>query len=416
MEKVQAIRGMNDILPDQTEGWRKITRTLENIVLSYGYREIKTPIVESTALFKRSIGDTTDIVAKEMYTFDDRNGDSLSLRPEGTASCVRAGLQHGLLHNQKQRLFYQGPMFRHERPQKGRYRQFHQFGVETFGFSGSEIEAEHILMTWRFWQALGIDKKVCLHINTLGSSDERERYKQAFVEFLTPLENQLDEDSKRRLESNPLRIWDSKNPQTQALLKAAPRLIDFLGDESRADFTNLVIEIKSAGIPVVENPGLVRGLDYYSHTVFEWVTDSLGAQGTVCAGGRYDGLVKQLGGKASPAFGFALGFERLALMVNQEDNAPLLTGFFACEREQDALRSVVLADQIRQENPRLRLEHHGSPIGLKKFMQKANKTEATYAFYVQSDEAGMSVLVKNLTTSEQELLSRSSLISFIQAL
>jgi histidyl-tRNA synthetase len=294
-KQIQAIRGMNDCLPSQSGLWQFVESVIRQVVASYGYQEIRTPIVESTDLFKRSIGEVTDIVEKEMYTFADRNDDSLTLRPEGTASVVRAGNEHGLLYNQQQRLWYMGPMFRHERPQKGRYRQFHQFGLEAFGLAGPDIDAEIILLSQRLWQRFGIAQHVSLEINSLGSNQARADYKDKLVTFLRSRQAELDEDSLRRLETNPLRVLDSKNPQVQAVVKDAPKLIDCLDQESAQHFTALCERLDSFGIEYRVNPSLVRGLDYYNRTVFEWVTQSLGAQGTVCAGGRYDGLVEQLG-------------------------------------------------------------------------------------------------------------------------
>jgi len=292
-KSIRAIRGMHDTLPNQTPLWQFLEDHVRDVLERYGYREIRMPLVEQTELFKRSIGEVTDIVEKEMYTFEDRNGDNLTLRPEGTASCVRAGIEHGLLYNQVQRLWYQGPMFRHERPQKGRYRQFQQIGVETFGMPGPDIDLELILITRRIWQALGLLDGLELQINSLGTADERRVYRDVLVAYLNAHLDQLDEDSKRRLNGNPLRILDSKNPGMQALIADAPSLMDHLGDESLAHFETICAGLDEAGVPYVVNPQLVRGLDYYARTVFEWVTDRLGAQGTICAGGRYDGLVEQ---------------------------------------------------------------------------------------------------------------------------
>lgn len=312
--KIQSIRGMHDVLPEHSGLWQYFERIIRNTIQQYGYREIRMPVVESTDLFCRSIGEVTDIVEKEMYTFQDRNGDSLTLRPEGTASCVRAAIQHGLLHNQQQRLWYMGPMFRHERPQKGRYRQFHQIGVETFGIDGPDIDAELIMMTARFWQQLGLNN-IRLELNTLGSNEARSTYRDVLVDYLNQHHDQLDDESQRRLTSNPLRILDSKNPAMQDMIEAAPKLMDHLDDESRDHFEQLQQILSQAGIEFRINTRLVRGLDYYCKTVFEWVTDELGAQGTVCAGGRYDGLVEQLGGKSTSAAGFAMGVERLLSLI-----------------------------------------------------------------------------------------------------
>jgi len=322
-KSLQAIRGMNDILPEQTPLWRYFEGTVASLLDGYGYRQIRMPIVEFTELFKRSIGEVTDIVEKEMYTFEDRNGDSLTLRPEGTAACVRAVLEHGLVGGgQPQKLWYIGPMFRHERPQKGRYRQFHQIGVEAFNIDGPDIDAELIVLTWRLWGLLGIRDAVKLELNSLGTSTARAVYRDALVEFLTAHADQLDEDSRRRMSSNPLRVLDSKVSETQALLVNAPKLADYLDDESRVHFEGLKARLDAAGVPYVINPKLVRGLDYYSKTVFEWVTDQLGSQGTVCAGGRYDGLVEQMGGKPAPGVGFAMGIERLVLLLETLGKVP----------------------------------------------------------------------------------------------
>ncbi len=306
---------MNDILPDQTPGWQYLEDTFRRVVQRHGYREIRFPVVEQTQLFKRSIGEITDIVEKEMYTFDDRNGDSLTLRPEGTAVCVRAADQHGLLYNQQQRLWYAGPMFRHERPQKGRYRQFHQFGVEAFGMAGPDIDAEVIQIGALLWQELGLTPFITLQINNIGSAADRQGYAKALTAFLEQHVDQLDTDARNRMHSNPMRVLDSKNPEMQALLASAPLLTDFVSDESKAHYAALQALLAAAGIAFEENPRLVRGLDYYNNCVFEWVTQELGAQGTVCGGGRYDGLVEQLGGKPTLAAGFAMGIERLVLML-----------------------------------------------------------------------------------------------------
>jgi histidyl-tRNA synthetase len=314
-ERIQAIRGMNDILPEKTSLWRQVETIFVDCLSSYGYQEIRFPLVESTQLFKRTIGEVTDIVEKEMYTFNDLNGDSLTLRPEGTASCVRACLEHGLLHNQQQKLWYMGPMFRHERPQKGRYRQFTQFGVEAFGMSGPNIELELIAICYRLWNQLGFSNEVQLQVNFLGELSERVAYKNTLVDYFRTHYDLLDEDSKKRLKKNPLRILDSKNPELKELIAAAPKLIDVLGSESKLHFESFCEGLELLKIPYVINPVLVRGLDYYGHTVFEWVTDKLGSQATICAGGRYDKLVEQLGGSETPAVGFALGFERIVLLM-----------------------------------------------------------------------------------------------------
>jgi histidyl-tRNA synthetase len=387
---IQAIRGMNDCLPEISGTWQKVESVLRQVVANYGYQEIRTPIVESTDLFKRSIGEVTDIVEKEMYTFEDRNGDSLTLRPEGTASCVRAGNEHGLLYNQQQRLWYMGPMFRHERPQKGRYRQFHQFGVETYGIDGPDIDLEVILLSARFWKAFGIEKHVSLQINTLGSNEARAAYRDTLVEFLKARADQLDEDSLRRLDTNPLRVLDSKNPDVQAAIADAPSLIDHLDEESKAHFETLCSRLSEAGIAYEVNPRLVRGLDYYNRTVFEWVTDSLGAQGTICAGGRYDGLVEQLGGKATPAVGFAMGIERLVLLLTtltDEGQDDTFADVYVTAMGDDAQSyAVEVAEHLRNQLPDTRIMMHCGGGNFKKQLKRADKTGARLALLLGSDE------------------------------
>ncbi|SER05836.1 histidyl-tRNA synthetase [Amphritea atlantica] len=392
MAKIKAIRGMNDILPDQTPVWHFLESSVKSVLGAYGYSEIRMPIVEQTDLFKRSIGEVTDIVEKEMYTFEDRNGESLTLRPEGTASCVRAGEEHGLLFNQAQRLWYQGPMFRYEKPQKGRYRQFHQIGVETFGMSAADIDAEVIMLSSRLWKQLGIIDSVTLQLNSLGSNEARTEYKAALVEYLSARKDQLDEDSQRRLSSNPLRILDSKDPQTQSLLDGAPSLSDYLDDESREHFADLCEMLDQAGIAYELNPRLVRGLDYYCKTVFEWVTDKLGAQGTVCAGGRYDGLVKQLGGRPTPAVGFAMGVERLILLLETLAVIPEAVKqpfdlYLAAEHKGLQQSLMVLAEQLRDEIPGLRVRVHCS--GLKNISSKARQTGAPWVVLVREENGSL---------------------------
>jgi histidyl-tRNA synthetase len=317
MTKIQAIRGMNDILPEHSSSWQYLESRFYQVVRQFGYREIRFPVLEQTQLFKRSIGEVTDIVEKEMYSFDDRNGDNLSLRPEGTAGCVRAANQHGLLYNQQQRLWYQGPMFRHERPQKGRYRQFHQFGVEAFGMAGPDIDAEIIAVSAALWQSLGLTDFVKLELNNIGSADDRKAFGSALTAYLEQHLDALDEDARRRMHTNPMRVLDSKNPAVQAVLSEAPSLKDFVNADSVIHFDRLLKLLGGLGINYEINPRLVRGLDYYNNCVFEWTTDKLGAQGAVCGGGRYDGLVAQLGGKATVAAGFAIGIERLVLMLEE---------------------------------------------------------------------------------------------------
>ena len=400
---------MNDILPGESSAWQYLEGVLRDVVQAYGYQEIRLPLVEKTELFKRSIGEVTDIVEKEMYTFDDRNGDSLTLRPEGTASCVRACMEHGLLHNQVQRLWYAGPMFRHERPQKGRYRQFHQIGVEAFGMAGPDIDAEMIFMTARMWEQLGL-KGAVLQINSLGTSAARAEYRTALVAWLRDHEAALDDDSRRRLESNPLRILDSKNPEMQSLIEAAPRLPDYLDEESRVHFTELCELLDRAGLAYEVNPRLVRGLDYYSKTVFEWVTDQLGAQGTICAGGRFDGLVEQLGGKPTAAIGFALGLERLLALlqvggVELPANVPHV--YLVLNGEQGVQQGMVLAEKLRIALPGLRLLTNCGNGSFKSQFKRADKSGAEYALVLGDDEAAKGVLLlKPLRhKAEQEVLS-----------
>ena len=385
---LQAIRGMNDILPAQSPAWQYFEDTVRSVLDTYGFQEIRMPIVEKTELFKRSIGEVTDIVEKEMYTFDDRNGDSLTLRPEGTAGCVRACIQHGLTHNQVQRLWYSGPMFRHERPQKGRYRQFHQIGIEVFGLDGPDVDAELLMLTARLWKRLGL-QQVSLQLNSLGTSADRAKFREALVSYLQQHREQLDEDSKRRLESNPLRILDSKSPQTQSLLEEAPRLSEYIDAESQAHFEQLCSLLDAARIPYTVNPRLVRGLDYYGRTVFEWVTDQLGAQGTVCAGGRYDVLVEQLGGRATPAVGFALGIERLiALLESQHvslpDKAPHV--YIVAVGEQAQRHGLLLSEQLRDRVPTLRIMTHCGGGSFKSQFKKADRSGAHFALVLGDEE------------------------------
>ena len=404
---IQAIRGMNDCLPSETHIWQKIESILRRVASNYGFSEIRMPIVESTALFKRSVGEVTDIVEKEMYTFEDRNGDSLSLRPEGTASCVRAGNQHGLLYNQEQRLWYMGPMFRHERPQKGRYRQFHQFGIEAFGFSGADVDAEIIMLSARLWRELGINDVVTLELNTLGSNEERNNYSKALVDYLTLHQAKLDNDSKRRMLSNPLRVLDSKNTEVQAVLVDAPKLSDYLGEESQAHFTELCQRLDAVDIKYTINERLVRGLDYYNRTVFEWVTDSLGAQGTICAGGRYDSLVEQLGGKATPGVGFALGIERLVLMVTSlgklTNIRPQVDVYIAMLGDGVDIQANILAETWRDKVPDIRIQCHCGGGNFKKQMKRADKSGASVAVILGEDEiASQQATVKYLRERKEQ--------------
>ena len=406
-KQIQAIRGMNDLLPNQSPIWQKVEAVIRTSVSAFGYSEIRTPVVESTDLFKRSIGEVTDIVEKEMYTFEDRNGDSLTLRPEGTASCVRAGNQHGLLYNQEQRLWYMGPMFRHERPQKGRYRQFHQFGIEAFGIATADIDAEIIMLSARIWKELAINDAVTLELNTLGSNEERASYRDALVVYLTQHEDKLDEDSKRRMHTNPLRVLDSKNPDVQAALIDAPKLSEYLGDESTAHFESLKARLTAAGIEFVVNEKLVRGLDYYNRTVFEWVTTSLGAQGTVCAGGRYDGLVEQLGGKGTPAFGFALGIERLVLLITSLEKVknvrPQVDVYVAMLGNSVDIQGNLLAEQWRDQVPEIRIQCHCGGGDFKKQMKRADKSGASVAIILGEDEIKTNtVTVKYLRAQKEQ--------------
>ncbi|HHO68682.1 MAG TPA: histidine--tRNA ligase [Gammaproteobacteria bacterium] len=410
---LQAIRGMSDILPDRTPAWQFVETVVRELLAAYGYREIRMPIVEKTELFKRSIGEVTDIVEKEMYTFTDRNGDSLTLRPEGTAGCVRACIQHGLLHNQVQRLWYAGPMFRHERPQKGRYRQFHQVGVEVFGLQGPDIDAELLLLTARLWKRLGLDG-LELQINTLGTSEARAAYRDLLVDWLRAREDRLDDDSRRRLATNPLRILDSKNPEVQALLADAPRLEDHLDAESKQHFAALRALLDDAGLAYRINPHLVRGLDYYGRTVFEWVTDRLGAQGTVCAGGRYDALVEWLGGRPTPATGFALGLERLIALLEDAGAVPPAVAphlYLVLVGEAAARRGLVLAEQLRDAVPGLRILTHCGGGSFKSQFKKADKSGAALALVLGEDEIGSGqVGIKPLRgQGEQEHVAQDAL-------
>ncbi|MGI9320650.1 MAG: histidine--tRNA ligase [Thiogranum sp.] len=385
---LQAIRGMNDILPEQSSVWQFAEDTIRAVLEAYGFREIRMPIVEKTELFKRSIGEVTDIVEKEMYTFEDRNGDSLTLRPEGTAGCARACIQHSLTNKQVQRLWYTGPMFRHERPQKGRYRQFYQVGVEVFGLEGPDVDAEILMLTARLWQRLGLEQ-LSLQVNSLGTSESRDRYRDELVVYLKTVYDQLDADSQRRLETNPLRILDSKNPQVQALLEEAPKLADYIDEDSQAHFETLCALLDAAGLDYDINPHLVRGLDYYGRTVFEWVTDQLGAQGTVCAGGRYDVLMEYLGGRPTPAVGFALGLERIiALLENQgvklPDTSPHL--YMVTVGGQAQRQGILLSERLRDALPKLRIVTHCGGGSFKSQFKKADRSGARYALVLGEDE------------------------------
>lgn len=389
MANIQAIRGMHDILPEQTPLWQYAEKIIREVLSSYGYSEIRLPAVEKTELFKRSIGEVTDIVEKEMYTFEDRNGDSLTLRPEGTAGCLRACLEHGLLHNQVHRLWYYGAMYRHERPQKGRYRQFYQLGVETYGMASADIDAELLLLTDRLWKRLGIREKVRLQLNSLGTIAERLVYREALVSYFEQHLDVLDEDSLRRLKTNPLRILDTKNPAMAEVVKNAPELMAYLGEDSKHHFQAILDTLTDLGVSFEINTRLVRGLDYYSKTVFEWVTDELGSQGTICAGGRYDGLIEQLGGKANSAIGFAMGMERLLLLLETlelkiENTVDVYFIRMGQQAEKIGLR---LAEQLRTQFPNLKLQLDCAGGSIKSQFKKADKSGAKYALILGEDEA-----------------------------
>lgn len=418
-ERIQAIRGMNDTLPDKTHLWRYIEQTFINCLSSYGYQEIRFPIVESTQLFKRTIGEVTDIVEKEMYTFNDLNGDSLTLRPEGTAGCVRACLEHGLLHNQQQKLWYLGPMFRHERPQRGRYRQFNQLGVEAFGMAGAQAELELISLCRKFWAQFGFADLVQLQVNTLGELAERQKYKSILVDYLNDHAAQLDEDSKRRLTRNPLRILDSKNPEMQQLVANAPKLIDVLEGKSKEHFHAFCAGLDALQIPYVVNPVLVRGLDYYGHTVFEWVTDRLGSQATICAGGRYDILVEQLGGNATPAAGFALGVERIFLLMETLNLLPQETQknslYIIGTNEEAIVKGLVIAESIRNACPGLEVIVNTAGGSFKSQFKKADKSGARLALVLGEDElANQQISIKDLRNgADQITVDQSAINQFI---
>ena len=413
---IQAVRGMNDLLPDVIELWQHVEAVARDILHAYGYREIRAPLVEKTELFARSIGHVTDIVEKEMYSFEDRSGDSLTLRPEGTAGCVRAGIENGLLHNQVQRFWYAGPMFRHERPQKGRYRQFHQIGVEAFGMQGPDIDAELILMSCRLWEALGL-RELTLEINSLGTPESRARYRKVLIDYLTEYRDQLDADSLRRLEHNPLRVLDSKNPAMRDIVNRAPNMFDYLDDGARAHFEELQSYLNEARVSYIVNPRLVRGLDYYTHAVFEWTTDKLGAQSAICAGGRFDGLIEQLGGKPTPAAGFAIGMERLTELVSlvvlpEIDSAPhvymVLLGSLAEHR------GMRLAETLRSSGLRVLCNCGGG--SMKSQMKRADKSAARFALILGDEECAQAkVTFKNLRIGgPQELIDQSSVVEHIQ--
>ena len=403
--KPRAIRGMNDILPDVSGTWRYLESVVRDIVQSYGYDEIRLPLLEYTELFRRSIGEVTDIVEKEMYTFPDRNGESLTLRPEATASVVRAGISNGLLHNQRQKLWTSGPMFRYEKPQKGRYRQFHQFDVEALGFDGPDVDAELIIMCARLWRTLGLSR-LTLEINSLGTADSRARHRETLVEYFSGVKSELDEDSIRRLEQNPLRILDSKNPDMQQIVAAAPVMLDFLDEESSEHFQALKGLLEAAGVDYTINPRLVRGLDYYSRTVFEWVTDALGSQGAVCSGGRYDGLVEKLGGRPTPAVGWAMGIERLvALFAACGAEAPAADAdvYVVAVGDGAVAQAFALAEELRDRISGIRVESNLGGGSFKSQLKRADKSNAAYALILGEQEiADKCVGLKPLRSKEDQ--------------
>lgn len=410
----QAVKGMNDVLPTQTSAWRLIEKTMQDIVQRYGYQEIRFPIVEPAALFERTLGKITDIVEKEMYIFDDF-GDRLCLRPEGTGGCVRAAIENGLLHHQIQRLWYSGPMFRHEKPQKGRYRQFHQFGIEAFGMPGPDIDAEQIVLSARIFKELNIENQVTLQLNSLGSLQSRIVHREQLIKYFLAHQAQLDADSQRRLQTNPLRILDSKNPDLQSLIQAAPRLIDFLDDASKAHFSELCELLTLSGIQYKINPQLVRGLDYYGLTVYEWVTTDERAQNTVCAGGRYDDLVEQLGGSPTPAVGFALGMERVLALLPTVSAAPTIDAYVVVTRSTEGF-ALTISEKLRQALPHLRLLMHCGSGNFKHQFKRADKSGAKWAFIIGESEAqAQKISVKNLRIEQpQQQWTLSELIEFLR--
>ena len=419
-KNIQAIRGMNDCSPTESPLWQWIEGQIRQILSSYGYSEVRMPIVESTPLFARAIGEVTDVVSKEMYTFWD-NDEQLTLRPEGTAGCVRAAIEHGWIYNNEQRLWYMGPMFRHERPQKGRYRQFHQAGVEVFGIATPEIDAELIILTARLWKALGIDQHVSLQLNSIGSLEARANYRSALVAFLENHQDLMSEEEKERLVKNPLRILDTKNQALQDVLDSAPKLLDYLDDESREHFAQLCALLDAVGIQYEINPKLVRGLDYYNKTVFEWVTSALGAQGTVCGGGRYDGLVEQLGGHATSGVGFAMGLERLVLLVQEVNKSiPVKSAvdiYVVYQGEGTTLAAFQLAEKLRLELPHLSTMLHCSGGNFKKQFRRADKSGATLALVLgESEVQNNQVVVKHLLgEAEQQTIDVDNLIEHVKA-
>ena len=417
---VQAVRGMNDLLPEDTSVWQQVEKILRDTVSSYGYSEVRMPIVEKTNLFCRAIGEVTDVVEKEMYTFEDRSGDSLSLRPEGTTGCVRACLEHNLVYNQEQRLWYMGPMFRHERPQKGRYRQFHQLGVEVFGLKGPDIDAEIIMLTYNLWCKLGIEKDLTLELNTLGTKEERLAFRESLVKFLEAHFDDLDEDSKRRTHTNPLRVLDTKDPKVIEILKDAPSLYDYLGEETRAHFDKLKKMLEASGINYKINPRLVRGLDYYNLTVFEWTTNALGAQGTVCGGGRYDGLVEELGGSNTPAIGFGMGLERLMLLLvtlGKISPKPSVDVYVLGMGQDIELHQALVANKLRSSLSNVKIMNHCGGGNFKKQFKRADKLGAKVAVILGDNEiANNTLAVKDLRNQDnpQQELNFEDAVKFIE--
>ena len=421
VKRIQSIRGMHDVLPPDSSVLRAIEQASQNLLQQYGYQEIRMPLLEQTELFKRSLGEVTDIVEKEMYTFNDRNGDSLTLRPEGTASCVRAGIQHGFLYGQPQRLWYCGPFFRHERPQKGRYRQFHQLGVETFGYVGPDIDAELIHLSANMWKKINLPMQPKLEINNLGSSQARKKYREILISYLQQHEEKLDKEAQQRLQTNPLRILDSKNPELQEIIHNAPSLLEHLDAESAEHFLQLQKLLDAVGIEYQINPRLVRGLDYYSKTVFEWIADGLGAQATICAGGRYDGLVEQLGGKPCPAAGFAIGLERLASLLEGSESEALIAGtcidvYMVLLGDAAEIAGLKLAGQLRSQVPTSSVVTNCGGGSIKSQMKRADKSQARLAFILGEDELqNNQITVKFLReTREQEIVVQTKIINFLQ--
>ncbi|WWP02011.1 MAG: histidine--tRNA ligase [Candidatus Dasytiphilus stammeri] len=420
--RIQSIRGMNDYLSEESSFYRNIENVLIQLLKNYGYREIRLPILEQTSLFQRAIGEITDVVEKEMYTFT-YHGKSLTLRPEGTAGCIRAGIEHGLFYNQEQRWWYYGPMFRYERPQKGRYRQFHQIGVEVFGLPGPNVDAEIILLTIRFWRQLGIIDNINLELNTLGSFKARNNYRNALISFLEKKKELLDEDSKRRLVTNPLRILDTKNYAIQLILKEAPKLNDYIDDEAKEHFDKLCKLLDLMDIKYTINPFLVRGLDYYNGTIFEWVTNYIGSQNTICAGGRYDGLVKQLGGHDTPGIGFAIGLDRLVIMIKSLD---IKSKFYFAEKidiyviyshNTMQIKAIILAEQLRDYFPQLKLMVHYGGGTLKKQIYQANKYGARIVLILNEKEFSSNLVrLKCLDNAEQKLIQQTDLIKHLSYL